>query len=131
VKNSKSSRRYFLKVLGAVAGAAYLGLWGLMTEKLQKSKRRKTVTIPLNNSRAVLFSDDCIVVNSEQPVVLSSYCTHLGCRIKTMEKEKLVCPCHGSMFDLNGNPLKGPAVKPLKKLEFSINDKTNIMTIKI
>jgi len=85
----------------------------------------------MNDNRAVLFREDCIVINTEQPVVLSSYCTHLGCRIKTFEDGKLVCPCHGSMFDLKGNPLKGPAIKPLEKLEYSINKETNVMTINI
>lgn len=117
--------------MGAVTGAAFLGLWGLMTGDLQKNKRKKTISIPLDDNRAVLFSEDCIVINSGQPKVFSSYCTHLGCRIKTLEDSKLVCPCHGSMFDLNGNPLKGPAVKPLEKLEFTINKNSNIMTIKI
>jgi Rieske Fe-S protein len=131
LKSNQRSRRYFLKTLGAVTGAAFLGLWGIMTGDLQKAKRKKTINIPLNTGKEVLFSDDCIVINGEQPEVFSSSCTHLGCRIRTFEDGKLVCPCHGSVFDLNGNPLKGPAVKPLEKLEFTINKNTNVMTIKV
>ena len=39
-------------------------------------------------------------------------CTHLGCGL-TRHKDGFECPCHGSMFDKDGRPLKGPAIEPL------------------
>ena len=114
-----------------LTGAVSLGLWGMMTGSLQENKRKKIITVPLDNSQTVLFREDCIVINSEHPVVFSSYCTHLGCRIRTLEDGKLICPCHGSVFGLDGIPEKGPAVRPLEKLKFSINKNTNVMTINI
>jgi len=131
LKSSKNSRRYFLKTTGSLIGAACLGLWGLMVNSQQKNIRKKSISISLNESRAVIFHDDYIIINKEHLLVLSSYCTHLGCKIQTFENGELVCPCHGSSFDLDGNPLKGPAVKPLKKYEFSTNMETKTLTIKI
>ena len=48
----------------------------------------------------------------------SANCSHLGCHISYNNAEKSFdCPCHGSRFDMHGDVLHGPAVKPLKKLE--------------
>ncbi len=130
MKSRKNSRRYFLKTAGSLIGVACLGLWGSMVNNQQNNTRKKTISISLNDYRAVLFHDDYIIVNKEYPLVLSSYCTHLGCKIQTYENGVLICPCHGSSFDLDGNPLKGPAIKPLKKFEYSTNMETKTLTIK-
>lgn len=43
-------------------------------------------------------------------LALSHRCTHLGCTVPWKEEEKqFVCPCHGSVFDIRGNVLTGPA----------------------
>jgi Rieske Fe-S protein len=47
-------------------------------------------------------------------VVLSALCTHLNCLVNWDEEtRRLVCPCHGAIFDINGTPLRGPAPSPL------------------
>ncbi len=46
---------------------------------------------------------------------VSSTCTHLGCDVAFgVAAHRIVCPCHGSEFDLSGQNLKGPARDPLK-----------------
>lgn len=54
--------------------------------------------------------------------VLSNICTHLGCSLTFDELSKKFgpCVCHGSIFDHNGNALRGPAVKRLHKYEVTI-----------
>ncbi|MHC5705409.1 FAD-dependent oxidoreductase [Streptomyces tirandamycinicus] len=48
---------------------------------------------------------------------LSARCTHLGCIVHFNEAETTwECPCHGSRFDVDGNLLQGPAVRPLEQL---------------
>lgn len=43
-------------------------------------------------------------------------CTHLGCRLHWNALEHTWdCPCHGSRFDEEGNPIKNPACDPLKR----------------
>jgi len=129
--NNTNSRRYFLKTAATFVGAAFFGLWGAMIHTQRKSKKKEVVRVSLNGNRKVLFHEDCIIINKDEPVVLSSHCTHLGCRIQTFENGQLICPCHGSAFDLEGNPLKGPAITQLKKLDFTLNKQTQTITIKI
>lgn len=43
----------------------------------------------------------------------SAVCTHQGCTVAP-DGAELVCPCHGSVFDLtSGEALEGPATEPL------------------
>ena len=78
----------------------------------------KKIVLPLSR-RQVSFFGDFLVINQNRKIkVLSSHCTHLGCVINKVENGKLVCPCHGSEFDMEGNALKGPAYKPLKSYPF-------------
>jgi nitrite reductase/ring-hydroxylating ferredoxin subunit len=43
---------------------------------------------------------------------VSPICTHLGCTVE-IEQARLVCPCHGSMYDREGRVLRGPAEEAL------------------
>jgi cytochrome b6-f complex iron-sulfur subunit len=47
-------------------------------------------------------------------LALSSKCTHLGCTIPWVDKEKrFACPCHGSAFDIAGEVISPPAPRAL------------------
>jgi cytochrome b6-f complex iron-sulfur subunit len=71
--------------------------------------------VPFNKNKVVSFFDNFIVVNqNETTTVLSTRCSHLGCKINELENGKLVCPCHGSEYDLSGKVVKGPAFKNLE-----------------
>lgn len=48
---------------------------------------------------------------------LEARCTHLGCTPRWIPGLGLFqCPCHGSRFTPDGEPLNGPAVTPLLRL---------------
>ena len=47
-------------------------------------------------------------------VALLASCTHRGCQPDPVG-DRLVCPCHGSEFDLEGGVLEGPAERPLTR----------------
>ena len=54
---------------------------------------------------------------------LQSTCTHLGCRTSYDRKTKrILCPCHGGVFDLNGAVLEGPPPAPLPTLSTRVQD---------
>jgi Rieske Fe-S protein len=44
----------------------------------------------------------------------SAACTHIGCHLHFNSFESCWdCPCHGSIFDTDGQPLNAPAITPL------------------
>jgi menaquinol-cytochrome c reductase iron-sulfur subunit len=55
--------------------------------------------------------------------VYSPICTHLGCHFTWNEKTAhFECPCHGSVFDIDGKVLGGPAPRPLDTLPYKIEN---------
>ncbi|MCH7905520.1 MAG: ubiquinol-cytochrome c reductase iron-sulfur subunit [Armatimonadetes bacterium] len=54
---------------------------------------------------------------------LDPTCTHLGCRVKFSQEEgKYLCPCHGGIFDQDGNVVSGPPPKPLDRRPVKVED---------
>jgi len=52
-------------------------------------------------------------------------CTHRGCQLSKgkLQGETVVCPCHGSTFDLKtGNFVKGPTKKPESAYELKVEN---------
>jgi Rieske Fe-S protein len=54
--------------------------------------------------------------------VLDSTCTHLGCRTRyDAESRHFLCPCHGGVYDADGQVLDGPPPAPLRRLDARID----------
>ena len=50
-------------------------------------------------------------------------CTHLGCEVSyDSEQTQWLCPCHGSLFNRDGQPVQGPAMSPLVRAEVKEKD---------
>jgi Rieske Fe-S protein len=48
---------------------------------------------------------------------LDSTCTHLGCRTRfNAETKQIECPCHGGVYDVNGQVISGPPPEPLRAM---------------
>jgi ubiquinol-cytochrome c reductase cytochrome b subunit len=55
--------------------------------------------------------------------VYSPICPHLGCRYDWDPQSKtFVCPCHGSVYSIDGKVLGGPAPRPLDTLPFKVEN---------
>jgi len=129
---AQHNRRNFIKLAGLSILAGTLVLWDRLVHKEKLLSRSQSITLPFNQNQEVTFQQDVIIINKNDGVsVYSSRCTHLGCTINRLENDKLVCPCHGSKFNLDGTPIKGPAIKPLEKLAFIVDEKTNQITIEL
>jgi len=56
-----------------------------------------------------------VVKDTEGLFAETAVCTHLGCLTRPNPNEDgFFCPCHGSVFALDGTVLKGPAPRPLE-----------------
>lgn len=118
----KHNRRTFIWLANIAIFALLVFIWNKLTLKYIASQKKKESILPLNPNKPVSFFNNYIVIQKDgETKVFSSKCTHLGCKIQEIKSGKLVCPCHGSEYDLDGIPVKGPAFKPLKKIPAKIS----------
>jgi len=116
------SRRTVLKIFTLGAISFFVIIWNKLTLSHMKVLKAEKSLILFNKNKSITFFDDFIIVNqSDSITVLSSHCKHLGCKINKIENNRMVCPCHGSEFDLSGKVLKGPAYKNLDNVPFKIS----------
>lgn len=58
-----------------------------------------------------------------QPVAMTNVCTHLGCPVAwTPSDSEFHCPCHGSIFDKEGQVVHGPAPKALPRFDTKVEN---------
>ena len=61
--------------------------------------------------------------------VLSSSCAHLGCPVRWLTREgegEFLCPCHGGIYNINGEYVAGPPPRDLYRYDFEVRDDGNI-----
>ena len=67
-----------------------------------------------NTAWVVKLSDNNVVAYAPQ-------CTHLGCAYHwDQRKTQFLCPCHNSVFSIDGKVQDGPAQRPLDRYEVKI-----------
>ena len=58
-----------------------------------------------------------------QVVAFGPQCTHLGCAYHWDDsKTEFICPCHSSVFSIDGKVVSGPAPRPLDRYEVKIEN---------
>ncbi len=146
---AEATRRGFLRVaiglLGGVVGLVLaIPLVGSLVgpafrKKPARWSRVGTVeSLPLGQPTVLSFTDpsskgylrETVVRNvwavRHSPAgvtVFSPICTHLGCRYDwEPNADRFLCPCHGSVFSLDGKVLAGPAPRPLDTLPVKIEN---------
>jgi len=132
VEDEELERRRFLALLGSGAlglagfGTVIAGISYLEPDVLYEEDGRveigKPETIPVNTVLVSRARKLYVVHTPDGFYALSAICTHLGCVTRhEPERDRIVCPCHGSSFDLEGRVLGGPAPSPLVRLKLSLH----------
>ena len=63
--------------------------------------------------RRVVF----LVRSGDRVRALDSTCTHLGCRTRFNPESRVIeCPCHGGVYDVQGQVISGPPPRGLAEL---------------
>lgn len=103
-----------------------------LPNRIRTVKKIEVPIADLSEDQALFFQRQgvqiVLVYTDQEPKVFDAACTHLGCLVMWDQNEHIFhCPCHGAVFDDNGQALKGPVNKPLKKINFEINN--NVIVI--
>ena len=106
-------------------------VWNKLTVNHIYLTEKKETVLPVNKNKLVSFYNNYIIVDQDGKItVLSAHCSHLGCIINKIENGRLVCPCHGSEYNLQGVVVKGPAYKNLEILHAQLSPDGSNVTIK-
>jgi Rieske Fe-S protein len=63
---------------------------------------------------------------------LSATCTHLGCQVRWDESStKFRCPCHGGVFDKDGNVVDGPPPRGLTRVDARLDESSGHVLVRL
>ena len=71
------------------------------------------------------FSDSEIEEIQNSLNVVSSSCAHLGCPVRWITREgegEFLCPCHGGIYNINGEYVAGPPPRDLYRYDFEVRE---------
>ena len=92
----------------------------------QQVSAGKASDLPLNSAKLIRFGRKPVMVlhtSQDQFKSFSATCTHLGCTVEyNKDDKKIHCNCHGSVFDLTGKNISGPAPAPLQPMRIILKD---------
>jgi Rieske Fe-S protein len=81
-----------------------------------------TSEIPVGGGK--IIDDQRMVITQPQAGTFKAFtavCTHQGCLVTDISNGKIVCPCHGSVFNAaNGAVVNGPAGRPLREIKIKV-----------
>jgi menaquinol-cytochrome c reductase iron-sulfur subunit len=63
---------------------------------------------------------------------LSATCTHLGCQVRwDAESTRFRCPCHGGVFDAQGQVVEGPPPRPLDRVDARVDATERAVMVRV
>lgn len=145
------SRRTFVRAIAAIAGLIGIGVVAgsvRLPAPISSSSQTSTTT-QTGVSKGAIANTNNIQVG--QPVyfdyptgypnilmknadgsltALSLLCTHVCCHCSYDGTSKAIrCPCHGSVFDLSGQVVSGPAVASLSRIQLNVDNAGNVFPV--
>lgn len=131
--DERITRRDFFSIVGwggilATLGGSALSFYrfyfpNVLYESQTVFKIGKPEDYPIGLSEKWKKERQIWVVRNERGIyVMISICRHLGCTPNWFQdKQVFLCPCHGSIYDIAGNVLGGPAPKLLWRTAIKID----------
>jgi len=84
-----------------------------------------SVVVKVKDRQLLLIRDGAASIRAFNPA-----CSHRQCVVAYSAGEKKIkCPCHGSLFDLNGQVVHGPASQPLQSYPATLAGEQIIVTL--
>jgi menaquinol-cytochrome c reductase iron-sulfur subunit len=74
-----------------------------------------------------------VVWDGDQNVhALSATCTHLGCQVRwDAASTRFRCPCHGGVFDAQGQVVEGPPPRPLDRVDARVDTTQRAIMVRV
>ena len=132
------SRRDFLRggwklgsalLVGAAAYTGYEALRPLATSAGGAKLAVGETTSFAKGTSTYVPAGRMYVVNADDYLfALSQKCPHLGCHVPFCESSgRFECPCHGSVYDLAGEYIAGPAPRGMDRYKVTLEGKKVIV----
>jgi len=133
-------RRKFLSLLLTILGFTAVGsfVYPLVRFLAPAEGKTKVKQISLKKAEILLGEAKEIALDSlpiiiiNRPgkgfIALSRVCSHLGCLVDYSKiQNNVICPCHGAIFDLEGNVVSGPPPKPLQRFPLKVEGESIVI----
>jgi cytochrome b6-f complex iron-sulfur subunit len=123
------TRRRFLVIAGAVAAARGCSSSAAPPAPVGDVEAGAVSQVAIGSLTVVGTEPVCIGRDAAGVYAMTLTCTHAGCDIGqrgTVWAQGLICGCHGSEFDANGNVTRGPATQPLDHFDVSVDPNGNL-----
>jgi len=132
VEESGPDRRSVMKaaalVVVPVAGVGAVAACSSSSSSGGASSGNGTVVVPSSSvpvGGGYIDKSNNVVVTQPQAGVFKAFtavCTHQGCTVGGVTNNRIVCPCHGSVFSAqDGSVINGPAASPLAAMTAKVN----------
>src|ERR1700694_1314388 len=110
-------------LIGAAAYTGYEALRPLATGAGGAKLTVGTVSTFAKDTSTYVPAGRLYVVNANDYLfALSQKCPHLGCHVPYCESSgRFECPCHGSIYDLAGEYIAGPAPRGMARLAVTLD----------
>lgn len=109
-----------LAIFGSLLGMARLAKPSVLPEASKQFRIGRPEDFAVDGAKIIAERNVHLVAKSGGVAAVSLVCTHLGCIVNTIETG-YSCPCHGSVFDDDGEVVGGPAPRGLRWLAVSLS----------
>ncbi len=123
------TRRRFLLFAGAATAAGACSSASAPPAQVGDIQAGNVAQLPVGSLVVVGSSPACIGRDAGGVYAMTLTCTHAGCDMGvdgSVSPEGIMCACHGSEFDANGNVVRGPARYPLDHFAVTVDGEGNM-----